>query len=231
MNNKKAYSPSEKKYYFKVLVIFLIGVAVLVGLDQLSKWLVQINLKIEGNTVEVIPNFFYITLVHNTGSAFGLGQGTVASRVVFILISLIMSGVILAYWIKNNKEFSMFERVIALLMAAGAIGNLIDRILFFPEIVGFNGVIDFLRFYLGGGPGAKESFVNPFATFNVADAFLVVGCILLIIDIIVLCVKRPHKDALEKDPSLSEEEQEEVEIIEEIVEVEEEEESDEENHR
>ena len=221
MNKKRAYTLEEKKKARNILIAFLIGAALLVGLDALSKWLVQINLKYEGNSVEVIPNFFYITLSHNTGSAFGLGQGTMASRIVFILISLIMSGVIIFYWVKAHKEFNKFEHSIAALLAAGAVGNLIDRALYFPEIVGFDGVIDFFQFYLGGGRGAKVSFLNPFASFNPADAFLVVGCIMLIVYIIVINVKAVRAKSV-KSLNSSKNLEEEVEIVEEIVEIQEE---------
>lgn len=220
MNKKKVYTKEEVKKYRIVLITFLAIAALLVGLDALAKWLVQINLQVEGKSIEVIPNFFYITLVHNTGSAFGMGKGSIGSRVFFILISLIMSGVIIFYWIWHHKEFTKFEHTMAALLAAGAVGNLIDRALYFPEIVGFNGVIDFFQFYLGGGPGAKESFLNPFATFNPADAYLTVGVIILIIYLIVLGVKNSKSEAAARS-KVSSEKEEEIEVIEEIVEVEE----------
>ena len=92
-----------------------------------------------------------------------------------------------------------------MLLASGAIGNLIDRAFYWNAITGFDGVIDFLQFYLGGGPGAAVTWVNPFADFNFADAYLTVGVVMLIVLFIVDFVKHPEPDELEVDPRLVEE--------------------------
>ncbi len=197
-----------KKYLKKIhpFAYFLAGAALLFIIDIVTKWIVQNSCK-KGVLNEVIPNFWYITLSYNTGIAFGLKIEGVWGRVLNISISLIMSGVILGYWIYKRKKFNKFASVIAMLMFAGAIGNLIDRAFYWSGTTGFDGVIDFMQFYLGGGPSKPSSFLNPFATFNLADAYLVIGVILLIVYMIIDAIK--HRDrSLEVDPRLKEKPQE-----------------------
>ena len=173
-------------------------------LDIISKWVAQNCLSLN-ESVAVIPNFFYITLSYNTGAAFSLGSSWgVWGRILGIAISLIMSVCFIWYWVKNNKKIPNFERVCLMLLVAGAVGNLIDRAFYWEGTTGFNGVIDFLQFYLGGGPSAASSVVNPFATFNVADACLVVGVFLMIVAIIVDAVKNSKNDPNRVDPRLAE---------------------------
>ena len=200
---KKELSPEQKARAFKELIIFGAISLLLFAIDIITKWVVQSNLA-PFEPLEVIPNFFYITLSYNTGAAFSLGANWgVAGRVLGILISVIMSTAIGWYWIKKNEEFNTFERAIAALMFSGAIGNLIDRAFYWEAITGFNGVIDFFQFYLGGGPSAPSNIVNPFATFNVADACLVVGIILFIVELLISIVKDSKNDELRKDPRLA----------------------------
>ncbi len=183
-------------------VYFAIGSLLLFVADIATKWAVKNCLEV-GESVAVIPNFFYITLSYNTGAAFSLGATWgVWGRILGIAISLIMSGAISWYWIVNNKKIKNFERVCLMLLTSGAVGNLIDRAFYWEGTTGFNGVIDFLQFYLGGGPGKAQSVVNPFATFNVADACLVIGVILMVIALIVDAVKNAKNDPNTKDPRL-----------------------------
>ena len=183
-----------------IWVYFFVGAAVLVGIDLLTKWIAQNNLT-PNQRVEVIPNFLYWTLSYNTKIAFSLGIDGVGGRILNIAISLVMSVAIPWYWIAHDKKWGNFARVIAMLIFAGALGNLIDRSFYWSATTGFDGVIDFVQFYLGGGPGKPTSFVNPFATFNLADAFLVIGVILMIIYIIIDAVKNRDR-SLESDPRL-----------------------------
>jgi signal peptidase II len=183
-------------------IYFALGALLLIALDVISKWAVQHNLS-EGDSLAIIPNFFYITLSYNTGAAFSLGSSWgVWGRILGIAISLVMSGAIVWYWAVNNKKVHNFERVCLMLLVSGAIGNLIDRAFYWKGTVGFDGVIDFLQFYLGGGPSKAISVVNPFATFNVADACLVVGVILMIIALALDAYKASKSDPKTKDPRL-----------------------------
>lgn len=201
--NHAKLDKERKAKAFKQFLIFLGLAGLLFAIDIISKWAVQLNLK-PGSPLEVIPNFFYITLSYNTGAAFSLGANWgVGGRILGIGISVVMSVLIFLYWYKRNEEFNTFERAIAALMLSGAVGNLIDRSLYWVPVTGFDGVIDFFQFYLGGGPSAGQSLFNPFATFNPADAFLVVGIILFLIDTIVTSVKEGKGSELRKDPRLT----------------------------
>ena len=70
------------------------------------------------------------------------------------------------------------------LLFAGAVGNLIDRTFYWSGTTGFDGVIDFMCFYLQGPTN------NPFAIFNVADASLSIGIVMLIIVLLVRDIKK-----------------------------------------
>ena len=183
-----------------VWAYFFAGAFVLVMIDLATKWIAQNNLTPNAR-VEVIPNFLYWTLSYNTKIAFSLGIDGVWGRVLNIAISLVMSIAIPWYWIVHDKKWTTFPRIIAMLVFAGAVGNLIDRSFYWSATTGFDGVIDFVQFYLGGGPGNPSSFVNPFATFNLADAFLVIGVVLMIVYMIVDAVKNRDR-SLESDPRL-----------------------------
>lgn len=200
---KKQLSPEEKAKNLKLFVAFAIFAGVLLVLDFVTKWLVQ-GLAGE-NPIAVIPNFFYISKSYNTAVAFSWGSSIpiIPRRIINILISLIMSGLIIFYWVKSNDEFTNWDRACLMLLSAGAVGNLIDRAFYWSATTGFDGVIDFLQFYLGGGPGNGVSWVNPFATFNFADAYLTIGVIMFIVIFIVESVKHPTDD-LDVDPRLVE---------------------------
>ncbi len=183
------------------LIIGLSVAAFLVVLDLSSKWIVEWTCK-EGELNALIPNFLYITKSYNTAIAFSIGSGLgVWGRVLNIAISLIMSVLILGYWLTHNEKLSKVERVCAVLLGAGAVGNLIDRAFYWKGTTGFDGVIDFIQFYLGGGPDAKPGFFNPFATFNVADACLTIGIVVLLIAMILDMIKNPDR-SMERDPRL-----------------------------
>jgi signal peptidase II len=173
-------------------------------LDLLSKWIVQASC-VPGVKNAIIPNFLYVTLSYNTKIAFSLGFDNVGGRILNILISLVMSGVIIAYFVVARDKLHPFMKAILALLGAGAVGNLIDRAFYWSGTTGFDGVIDFIQFYLGGGPDTgTTSWVNPFATFNWADSCLTIGVILFIVYLIMDTVKHPHEDPYEKDPRIKE---------------------------
>lgn len=183
----KGFLGKFKVVWSKRLILFLVLAAVMVGLDQLTKWLVQVNvLEGDANRLTVIENFFYINKSYNIAVAFSLGSTWgVGGRILNISISLVMSFVIFFYWLTHDHKMKVSERIIALLLGAGAVGNLIDRAFYWEATTGFNGVIDMFQFYLGGGPSKSVNFFNPFATFNVADAYLTIGIFALLILLIV----------------------------------------------
>jgi len=173
----------------------------LILIDQGTKWACQLSLDYD-EPVTVIKNFFYITLSNNTGMAWSVGAGKAWGRALLIVISVVMSVAFYLYWRKNVEKETKPMNAALMLIFAGAFANLIDRaVYFFPKDSGYPyGVIDWIQFYLGGGPGANPTgllkYLNPFPTFNIADAAIVVGIIFLIVLLIVRSIKeaRASKD-------------------------------------
>lgn len=131
---------------------YAILVVLLVGLDQLVKYLVVQNISM-GEYVPFIPHILDLTYVQNTGAAFSIfAQHTW----LLTLISLIMSVVLAAALWKQFFKHPFGRSMLALLLA-GAIGNLIDR-----ASLGY--VVDMFHVL----------FMN-FAVFNVADICVVIG--------------------------------------------------------
>ena len=148
--------------------------------DIVTKWVIEKNVA-DDQTIVVIKGFFEIIKVHNTGMAFSIGaSGELYWRIIFIVISLGFSIGLSVYYAKQFKKLNTIKKVALAMIIGGAVGNLIDRSFYWTATTGFDGVIDFLRFYIFG---------EPFATFNVADASLVIGVIILIIVLIIELIK------------------------------------------
>lgn len=174
---KKCFSKEGmKKFYFS----FVWLIAVIFAIDLISKWAVQNSLSY-GQVVPLIPNFLNVTLVHNLGAAFSLGSnGELGWRIVWISVSVIMSFGLSFFYIKKMNSLRTWTRVAVVMIIAGAIGNMIDRIFYWNAIVGFDGVIDWIDFQFGSWH---------FATFNLADSSLVIGVAILILIVIVDSIK------------------------------------------
>lgn len=187
-----------------------IWVAILVFVfDISSKWIVQ-NYAVShgvlehGTLVTVIPNFFNITISHNLGAAFSIGDsGSIGWRIAWIAVSLIMSIGLSWYYAKQFKKITIIYKVALVLMIGGAVGNLIDRAFYWNSIVGFEGVIDWLDFEFG--------VLGHFATFNIADAALVIGVIILILGMIIDMIKESKEKAARGEYKYSPKELEEQE--------------------
>lgn len=126
------------------------------ALDRLSKMIIQANLDL-GQSIPVIPGFFDLTYILNSGAAFGMLQGKTG---FFILTSLLVLGGIFFFQHRLPKEEKLM-RICLGMIAGGAIGNLTDRLL-------TGKVIDFLDFKIW-------SYI-----FNVADSMIVVGGLILV---------------------------------------------------
>lgn len=141
--------------------LFLLVIAA----DQLTKWWVVRNFSIY-ESQEVIPGFFSITYITNTGAAFGFLSGDYGAwrQLFFVTVGILALGFI-AYVFKQFKEQGAIFAVSLTLIAAGAVGNLIDRLR-------FGSVIDFLDFYVNN---------HHWPAFNVADSSITVGVGLFLI--------------------------------------------------
>jgi len=139
----------------------------LIGLDQLSKWLIQKNIPY-GNEVPIIPGFFSLVHVSNTGAAFSLLQG---NNPFFIVLGTLALAVVVFLLIRNqwetepSRQLQWTTKISFALLAAGIVGNLIDRLV-------KGSVVDFLHFYI-------REYAWP--SFNVADSCICIAAGLLIL--------------------------------------------------
>jgi len=180
------YMAKDKKINKEHILIFLITLIGII-IDQISKFFIRYqfnnlscvncikDLMINGGTyngfkvipskgIEIIKDFFYIINVKNTGGAWGIFSGNVPLLAIVSAIVVI----VLLFFLKGEKKLSKLSIVCYSALFAGIIGNLIDRI--------FNGyVTDFLNFYIFG---------YDYPVFNIADIFIVLGMILMIIDVV-----------------------------------------------
>lgn len=148
--------------------IFYIVAVTVVVLDQASKLLVQRMLQ-PGEIIAVIPSFFNLTYVMNPGAAFGFLAGAPAAlRAPFLTGISILAVLFIAYFRYRHPELGWLPSLGLCLILGGAVGNLVDRLR-------LGMVVDFLDFYYGG---------YHWPAFNVADAAITVGVVLMVIEIL-----------------------------------------------
>lgn len=149
--------------------LFISIAAVIIALDQLTKYLIRINIPIGASLDEVCR----VTIVHisNTGAAFGLFPGNAIILTVVAFIGLIVIFIFYRYISKS----SLLAAISLGLIFGGALGNQVDRIR-------FGHVTDFIYVRLWG------DFYWP--AFNVADSAISVGMVLLIWFIIAGSIKK-----------------------------------------
>lgn len=139
----------------KIIVLTII----LILLDQITKLLVTLNINLNTG-INLIPSFFSLVYVQNTGAAWGMfSSGTI----ILALLSIIFLAFFVKYII-DRKDMDNFEVVISSMLIGGIVGNLIDRL-----VRGY--VVDFFSFKI---------FSYNFPIFNVADCFIVISIILLL---------------------------------------------------
>ncbi|MCH5158533.1 MAG: signal peptidase II [Clostridiales bacterium] len=185
-NNEETKSASVaiKKFlktvweYIKIAKIELIVMIALFAIDLISKSIV--NSTIEYNkynpvSVTIIPNFLRFTNLHNDGAVFGSNfmndlLGDTGSIVVFSILAIVATAAFLFFMVKN-RHGSLLFRVALGMLAAGAMGNCIDRMV-------YHYVRDFIEIvYFGLTIFGKQSFY----VFNIADAALVIGVIMIMV--------------------------------------------------
>ena len=142
-----------------------LGLSLLViFLDQVSKLAIAGSMQLY-QSISVMP-FFKLTYVHNTGAAFSfLSEAGGWQRWFFAALALVISGVI-AMWLARLKHDETLLAVALSLVLGGAIGNLIDRLVY-----GY--VIDFLDVYY-------QTWHWP--AFNIADSAITIGVILMLME-------------------------------------------------
>jgi lipoprotein signal peptidase len=134
----------------------------LYALDQITKWLVLRHIH-EDEVIPVVPGFFDLVQVHNTGAAFGMMTNNNAFFIGLSTIALIVMAVLM--WRGMFREPAV--KVGAALLLSGIFGNLTDRLL-------HGHVIDFLSFDL------HVPYANPWPAFNVADSCICIAAAIFV---------------------------------------------------
>lgn len=143
----------------------ILVMCVVVALDQLTKISILDHLEL-GESINVIPNFFDLTLVMNPGAAFGMFSKMEPGirRVVLGMVTLLAIGLVLVL-LKKEAKNDRISQFALFLVLGGAVGNIIDRFR-------FDAVVDFLDVYYG---------TYHWPAFNVADSAICVGVFVVII--------------------------------------------------
>ena len=144
-------------------IIFVLS---LVGIDQLIKYFVIEYLKPIG-VFELVEGFIRLRYVENTGAVFGSFASHTAVLTVVSIILLIVT----VYFLVSQKNKSKLVSLTLLLMIAGGIGNIIDRIR-------LHFVVDYI----------EPTFID-FAVFNFADCLITVGAFVLMIYLVIDIIK------------------------------------------
>jgi len=172
----------------RILIVSLIVVII----DQISKLSIKgfsipflnfnHNGMYEGERIKIIGDFFRITFIENPGMAFGFNPGINFKLWISVFSILASIGIVIYLYLMKEERFTL--RFSLALILGGAIGNLIDRLfygifygygpLFYGKVVDFLDV-DFFHFTLFG-----KTF-DRWPIFNIADAAVTVGVIILLI--------------------------------------------------
>lgn len=134
--------------------IYLAIVLILVTFDYIIKTKIKTIMQL-GDSIDVIKNFFSITYVQNTGAAFGMFKN---QKILFLIVGLVAILILVYSFSKTDNKIA---KISISMVISGAIGNIIDRLLY-----GF--VVDMFDFH------AIWSYV-----FNFADVCVVLGVALL----------------------------------------------------
>lgn len=141
-------------------MVYIILVAILIALDQVSKYIIDNNF-FEGDTLGIITDFFHITYVKNRGIAFGMFQGKLDIISIATVIAIIA---IIYYLYRDRNKMPILEKIGFNFILAGAIGNMIDRVArgFVIDMIDFRGIWAFV--------------------FNLADVWINIGVLLILLE-------------------------------------------------
>ncbi|MGG0667102.1 signal peptidase II [Sporosarcina koreensis] len=148
-------------------MILYYGLAVLlILLDQLTKWLVVQNMNL-GQRIPLVEPYFALLSHRNKGAAWGMLEGQMW---LFYIVTILVVGGIIYFFHKEAKSSKLLS-VSLMFLLGGALGNFIDR-LFRKEVVDFVDILIPVINY-------------DFPIFNVADAALTVGVVLMILHVLL----------------------------------------------
>ena len=137
--------------------------AIVIIIDIFTKLLVATKLK-ENDLISIIPNFFSIYYVKNTGAAFSILQDST----IFLVILSALIIVVLDRFIKKEKNMPRLQELSFGLVMGGIFGNMIDRII-------NHSVTDFISFRI---------FNYNYPVFNISDICIFIGIFILVIKIV-----------------------------------------------
>ena len=148
------------KHKIKIYIIPILCIGLLVALDQITKFIVRTSFALY-ESHPLIKNVFHLTYIQNTGIAWGMFKN---GRTIFLILTVLVLLVCACFYAKipEDKRFTPI-RVCLVFLVSGAIGNMIERI-------SLRYVVDFFDFRL----------IN-FPIFNVADIYVTVSMIVLIL--------------------------------------------------
>jgi signal peptidase II len=156
---------------------FAIAAAILI-VDQLAKWAVLGPLDLRDRLNISLLSFFDLTYVENRGISFGLFEaGSDAARWLLVGLTLLVSAGV-AWWMWSER--SKGDVAALAMILGGALGNIIDR-------ARFGYVVDYADLHFGA--------FRPFLIFNIADACITIGVLLLVARSLLLREKAPTGQA------------------------------------
>lgn len=143
---------------------------VIIAFDAMTKQMIIRSMDLH-TSIPIIPDFFQIVYVRNTGAAFGIGanSGSGAVPLILNLGAIAVFVMVVVYSFRAALSERLLQSGLHLILG-GAVGNLIDRFR-------FGSVVDFLDFYVRFG--GRE---HHWPAFNVADSAICVGIALLFLD-------------------------------------------------
>lgn len=142
--------------------------AVVVAVDQLTKWMAEASLE-PGLPYAVFPHL-NMTLAYNYGVAFSIGSGAGDWGRWFLVALAAGVSLFIVNWMRRLYQTQRWAAAGLSLIVGGAVGNLIDRLL-------YGKVIDFIDVYFDV-PFFMQNY--HFATFNVADIAITIGAVILV---------------------------------------------------
>jgi signal peptidase II len=157
---------------------FGLAVAALVFLiDQAAKYVVTVPLQLQDRRTLELLDFFALRWTENRGVSMGyLTADTEVTRWLLVVLTAAIALFVFAWMWREKRRDDTFGLALVL---GGALGNILDR-------VRFGYVVDFLDLHFGE--------VRPFLVFNVADAAITIGVLLLLVRAILMRDKGPRKE-------------------------------------
>lgn len=168
-----------KKFIKEYWMLFTIA-GIIIILDQVTKAVVRAYIPFGGRwmPLEWLAPYFRFVHWENTGAAFGLFQG---GGIIFAILAVIVTAFIIIYYPQIPKDEKLM-RVAISMQLGGAIGNLIDRIVFGP-------VTDFIS-------------VGSFPVFNIADSSITVGVGIMILGLWLAERRERKAEESSKQPNI-----------------------------